>query len=151
MVPIYPSPQGLRQGNRVAPSIGEMVSMPILNFLQDADHSAVFKCCISQESLNLVGYCFMDDNKIIQISPSLNDPAKYTTKISQEGLDIFSGVDQATGGNVSVKKTKWYLLEFKGDKAGNVVYLTTRRTYFFRLPRDYIKYNNSSLLKHQEL
>ena len=40
-------------------------------------------------------------------------------KLDQEGLDILSGVEQAMGGQVSALKTKWYLLDFSWDKAGN--------------------------------
>ena len=60
----------------------------------------------------------MDDSTTIQIAPSPNTLSKDATKISQEGLDLFSGSAQATGVQVSAKKTKWYLLEFKWDKAG---------------------------------
>ena len=80
-------------------------------------HGAVFKCYISQESLNLVGYCFVDDSTIIKISPSTTSLTKETMKLSQEGMDLFSGSDHTTGGQVIVKKTKWYLLEFKSYKA----------------------------------
>ena len=60
----------------------------------------------------------MDDSTIIKIAPSPNDPKKDTTKLAQEGLDIFSGAAQATVGKFSAEKTKWYLLEFKWDKSG---------------------------------
>ena len=44
--------------------------------------------------------------------------ANDTIKIAQSGLDIFSGVAWATGIQVSINKTKWYLLEFKWDATG---------------------------------
>ena len=60
-------------------------------------------------------YCFVDDYKIIQIAPYTMTQTKYTINLSQSGLDIFSGESQKTDGQVSVKKTKWYLLELKWD------------------------------------
>ena len=92
--------------------------MPLLNCLRDTGHGTVFKCCISQESLNLVGYYFVNDYIIINISPSPNTPNTYTLKLYQEELYLYSGPAQAMGGKFSATKTKWNLLEFKWDKAG---------------------------------
>ena len=115
---LKPPPKYLGQDNRDAPDIWEIVSTPLLDFLVDAGHGAVFKFCIPQDSLKMVGYCFVDDSNIIQIAPSPTTQAKYTIKLSQSGLDLFSGAAQKTDGKVSVNKTKWYLLEFKWDATG---------------------------------
>ena len=60
-------------------------------------------------------YNLFDDSNIIQIAPSPTTQAKNIIKLSQSGLDIFSGASQKKYGKVSVNKTKWYLLEFKWD------------------------------------
>ena len=60
-------------------------------------------------------YNLFDNYNIIHIAPSPITQAKYTIKLSQSGLDLFSGAAQKTDGNVCVYKTKWYLLEFKWD------------------------------------
>ena len=65
-----------------------------------------------------MGYCFVEDYNIIQIAPSPTTKSKYTIKLSQPGLDLFSRETQKTYGKVSVNKTKWYLLEFKWDANG---------------------------------
>ena len=65
-----------------------------------------------------MGCCFFDDYNIIKISPSPTTQEKYTIKLSQSGLDLFSGAAQIIDGKVSVNKTKWYLLEFKWDATG---------------------------------
>ena len=67
----------------------------------------------------MVRYYFVDDYTIIQISTYTNNHAKDTINLYQEGSDIFSVSDQAMRGQVSETKTKWYLLEFEWDKAGN--------------------------------
>ena len=63
-------------------------------------------------------YNLFDDYNIIHIAPSPTTQAKYTIKLSQPGLDLFSGATQKTYGKVCVNKTKWYLLEFKWDATG---------------------------------
>ena len=63
-------------------------------------------------------YNLFDNSNIIHISPSPTTQAKYTIKLSQSGLDLFSGAAQKIDGKVSVNKTKWYLLEFKWDATG---------------------------------
>ena len=63
--PLNRPPQGLDQGNGAASAMQAIVSTNFFNFLRDASHGAVFKFCISQESLNLVVYCFVDDSTII--------------------------------------------------------------------------------------
>ena len=63
-------------------------------------------------------YNLLDDSDIIQITPSPTTQAKYTIKLSQSGLDLFSGAAQKTDGKVCVNKTKWYLLELKWDAIG---------------------------------
>ena len=51
-------------------------------------------------------YNLFDDYNTIHIAPSLTTQEKYTIKLSQSGLDFFSGAAQKTDGKVSVNKTK---------------------------------------------
>ena len=60
-------------------------------------------------------YNLFDNSNIIHIAPSPTTQAKYTIKLSQSVLDLFSGAAQKTYGKACVNKTKWYLLEFKWD------------------------------------
>ena len=46
----------------------------------------------------LVGHCFVDDSKIIQVDPSTDTPTDKTVKLVQKSLDIFTGADQEKGG-----------------------------------------------------
>ena len=56
-------------------------------------------------------------------------------KTSQEGFHISSGAYQATGGQVSVKKTKWYLLDFKWDKLRNWRVDNNNADLFIQIPK----------------
>lgn len=117
-VPLNPPPQGLGQGNGAAPAIWAVVSTPLLSYLRYAGYMAAFKCCISGETFKLVGYCFVDDSTLVQVALSPFPPTEETTKLAQEGLDLFIGVAKAMRGQVSEIKIKWYLIEFKWDAAG---------------------------------
>ena len=48
----------------------------LLNFPRDTGHIEAFKCYISGETLNIVGYYFVNNSTIIQVTPS---PKSYTT------------------------------------------------------------------------
>ena len=52
------------------------------------------------------------------MAPFPNNSTEDTVKLSQEGLNIFSGAARKTGGEVSVQKNKWYLLDFTWDPEG---------------------------------
>eukprot|EP00957_Ditylum_brightwellii_P124976 9527183-Ditylum_brightwellii.AAC.1 len=69
-IPCSSYPQGLRQGNRAAPCIWVLLSTPILNALKGKSFGAAFKCCISKHEFKLVGYCFVNDSTMIQMSLS---------------------------------------------------------------------------------
>ena len=99
-LPLKPPPQGLGQVNGAALKIWASIRTPLMDFLKDAGHGAVFKCCISKDSIKIVGYCFVDDSTIIQIAPYPTSPTDETIKLAQSGLDLFGGADHATGGQV---------------------------------------------------
>ena len=115
-----PLPQGLGQGNGAAPTIWDIVSTPLSNCLIKSVHGAAFKCCISGNTTKLVGRCFVNDSTIVQIAPSTNTPTEDTVNLDQQGLNIFAGSERATGEQVTVQKTKWYLLDFTGYPAGKL-------------------------------
>ena len=72
------------------------------------------------------------------MSPTNTSPTKDAMEMSQKGLNLLSGAAQATGGKVSAKKTKWYLLEFKWDKYGNW-HLSDNETDLFIQPPEGIQ------------
>ena len=113
--PTHTHTQGLGQVNGADPAIWEIVSTNIINCFQDSGHGAVFKCYISHNSLKILRYCFVEDSTIIQTAPSPTTTTTETVRPYQSDLDLFSWAVQKTGGQVSVRKTKWYLLELKWD------------------------------------
>ena len=103
-ISLKPPPQDLGQGNGAVPEIWEIFSSPLINCLIEAGHRVVFKCSISRDSFHILGYCFVDDSTIIQVSPSSDTPPEETVKIGQKGLNIFAGSAKATGRQVSAEK-----------------------------------------------
>ena len=79
-------------------------------------------------------YNLFDDSNIIQIAPSPTIQAKYIIKLSQSGLDLFSGAAQKTYEKVSVYKTKWNLLEFKWDATGKWILSDNKAVLFLNPP-----------------
>ena len=117
-IPLKPPPQSLIQENGVAPSISAIDTPPPppIKCLQEASHGAVFKLIILRDSFHLVGYCFMDDSKIIQVSPSPDNTPEEMVKLPQKVLNTFERAAKVTGGKVSAEKTKWYIMDFKWDQ-----------------------------------
>eukprot|EP00957_Ditylum_brightwellii_P029864 2259485-Ditylum_brightwellii.AAC.1 len=62
VVKTKPPPQGLGQGNGMAPGGWALVSTSLLNAVRKAGFGVAFKCGISQGQFKLVGYCFVDDS-----------------------------------------------------------------------------------------
>ena len=129
-VPIKPPPQGIGQGNWDDPSIWSIVSITLLDCIRESGHRAAFKCCLSVENLNLVGYLFVNDVTIIQVDTPPNTPTKDSVKLSQKGLEIVTGVIQATGLHVSMQKTKCFLLGFIWELSGKW-YLDNNKAQIF--------------------
>jgi len=61
---------GIGQGNSAGPQIWAMVSTPILNLLQQEGHGAAFKASITNNSINFIGYSFVNDMDLIQTGPN---------------------------------------------------------------------------------
>jgi hypothetical protein len=145
---LEPPPQGLGQGNGAAPATWALVSSPLLNVLRSKGYGVVFKCAILKKEFKIVGYCFVDDSTIIQMTPTPETPTEETVKIAQSELDIYAGLAAATGGKVSQARGKnsWYLLEFQWhddgkwslveNKADIYVKSKTGQTKVDRLPSD---------------
>ena len=79
-------------------------------------------------------YNLFDDSNIIQIAPSSTTQEKYTIKLPQSGLYLFSGAAQKIDGKVSVNKTKWHLLEFKWDATGKWILADNKAGLFLNPP-----------------
>ena len=60
----------------------------------------------------------VDDSTIIYIAPSPDTPLEDTVKLAQKRLNIFSVESKATGGQVSTKKEKCHIMDFKWHPEG---------------------------------
>ena len=110
---------------------------------------ADFKLCLSKESFSIVGYCFVDDFTIIQVSPSPPTPTNETAKLAQDSLGLFAGSSRANGGKLCASKTKGYLLKLLWYKYGKwrLAYQYTNLTIDSQdgiIPNQHLPYSQSS-------
>ena len=68
--------------------------------------------------MKLVGYLFVEYSMIIQVDPSPKYATKENDKLSRRVLNKFAGAAQATGDQIRIKNTKFYLLEFIYEYSG---------------------------------
>ena len=113
-----PPPQGIRQGYLAAREIWDIVSNPLLNSLRKSGFVAALKCYISKESFIFVGYWFVENSTIIQVSPSPLTPKNETVRLAQDILDLFSETEISIRWQLSTSKTNLYILKFLLDTAG---------------------------------
>ena len=113
VIPIRPPPQGLGQGNGAAPAIWAVVSTPVLNMLRKKGYGAAFKCCISGEELQLVGYAFVDDTTKTTLAATPEEPFHCVVDRSQRSTDLYIAGMRVTGGKAQPKKTKCYGMEIR--------------------------------------
>ena len=118
VIPIKPLPQVLDQWNGSAPTVWTIASTAILNCLREAGHGAIFRCSILGDIITLVGYWFVDNPTIIQVSPIPATSTEQLIELAHKGIGSFSGTAQARGGQVRKGKTKCYLLEFIWETMG---------------------------------
>ena len=119
--PFSPPPQGLGQGNGAGPAIWAVVSSPVLEMLRSSGHGASFELAISRDTVQLVGFAFVDDSDLIETAASLDELSHQILARSQRGLDTFVGGMAATGGQVRPDKCRWCQISFKWSR-GKWVY-----------------------------
>ena len=75
-------------------------------------------------------YNLFDDSNIIQIAPSPTNQEKYTIKLSQPGLNLFSEAAKKTDGKVSVNKTNGTCLNSNGMLPENGAWPIIKLVFF---------------------
>ena len=102
----------LVQVNRSSPAIWSIDGTPLLKFIRDYGRILSFKWFLPGDTIKIVGVFFVDDSIIIQVAPFPGSSDRETFNLTQQGLNIFAGAAQSTGGQVSEENKKLYLLEF---------------------------------------
>ncbi len=102
---------GIGQGNGAGPAIWAVLSTPLLNLLRSQGFGCKFTSPISKETLQFVGYAFVDDTDVIESKPNVN--SDVVVHGLQQAVDYWEGGLKATCGAIVPEKTFWYLIDFK--------------------------------------
>jgi hypothetical protein len=112
------------QGNGCGPQAWGLVSTVILNMMRNSGHTARFRCPITGEMVELVGFAFVDDANIMVTADGSHGIAlaQEATARMQESADTWVGGLHASGGAIVVEKSHWTLIDFAWDEQGNPRY-----------------------------
>jgi hypothetical protein len=108
--------QGVGQGNGAGPQIWALVSMPVLNMLQESSGlGATFLSPLSRKTTTLVGFAFVDNTDLITLGPQMS--LQEVLSCIQQLLTAWEGGIHATVSAIEPRrKSHWYLLGMKVDQ-----------------------------------
>jgi hypothetical protein len=116
--------QGVYQGNGAGPLIWAVVSSPLLQIMKEEGFGTFFRTSISNTAIQLVGYAFVDETYIVQIGHDGQATAQEVLHDMQDSIDLWCGLIKATGSAFSLKKSRWWLLDFHWNPDGTWRYAT---------------------------
>ena len=114
---------GVGQGNGAGPAIWAVVSTPVLDMMRAMGFGAIFKTAMSGDTIQFVGYAFVDDTDSVQTAFHGDSIVEVIRKM-QDAIDHWKGGIRATGGALVPVKSHWYLVDFKWKYDGTWGYST---------------------------
>ena len=84
-----------------------------LKVMRSEGFGTFFRACIMGDSIQFVGYSFVDDTDLIQSAVHRDDLEETVTTNMQKALDTWEGALRATGGAIVPEKSFWYLIGFQ--------------------------------------
>ena len=102
---------GVGQGNGAGPQIWAAVSTPLLNMVRSEGGGAQFCSSISSQSLEFVGYAFVDDTDLVASTITATSSQAVFNDL-QHSLNAWQGGIHASGGAIVPEKSHWYLIDF---------------------------------------
>jgi hypothetical protein len=82
--------------------------------MRTAGFTTVFKALITADSVEFVGFSFVDDNSLMQNQRYVHEPYLDVVGRTQESMNTWDGLLWVTGqALVPVDKSYWYLMAFK--------------------------------------
>jgi hypothetical protein len=103
---------GISQVNGAGAVIWAVLSTPPLNLLHSSRFGCEFITPLSNDSLQFVGYAFVDDTDVIKSKPATAKGEKVWKSL-QEAVDTWEGaLFKAMCGTIVPEKIFWYLIGF---------------------------------------
>jgi hypothetical protein len=103
---------GVGQGNGASPAIWAAVSTPILEVMRANNFGTRFVSALSGQSIQFVGYAFVDDTDICQTAQDPSDTGIAVANHLQEAMTCWAGTLRASGGALVPSKCHWVLIDF---------------------------------------
>jgi hypothetical protein len=116
--------QGVYQGNGGRPIIWAVVSSPLLQIIEEEGFGMFFKASITNDTIWLVGFAFVDNIDLIQTGTDSLESSLEVLQQMQEGINLWEGLVSATGGAIKVAKITWWLINFIWEDNGRWRYAT---------------------------
>eukprot|EP00956_Cyclotella_meneghiniana_P029293 scaffold70426_cov59-Cyclotella_meneghiniana.AAC.4 len=114
--------QGLMQGNGAAPAGWAVVSITIIQAHKEEGHGATFLCPITKYRHDAAGILYVDDTDLIHLNLEEEESVTEAHRALQRSVMSWSDLLIASGGALKPEKCFFYLISFKWDRKGRVVY-----------------------------
>eukprot|EP00956_Cyclotella_meneghiniana_P010715 scaffold14988_cov36-Cyclotella_meneghiniana.AAC.2 len=114
--------QGLMQGNGAAPAGWAVVSITIIQAHKEEGHGATFLCPITKYRHHAAGILYVDDTDLVHLNLAEEESVAEAHAALQRAVYSWSDLLIATGGALKPEKCFYYLISFKWDRKGKVVY-----------------------------
>lgn len=90
-----------------------MISAILLTIMRDNGYGLDVLSCLTQLSLVIAGFAFVDDTDIINAAKSVDTTGEDLLIQQQQVVDTWEGSLNATGGALRPDKLYWYMLDYK--------------------------------------
>lgn len=102
-------PAGNGQGNGNGPGLWAGISSICLDIMREEGYGREMESAITQSTILLTGFAFVDDTDLIQIGTTTTE----TLKTAQEGLILWEQLMRATGGALEPTKSDWVMVNYQ--------------------------------------
>jgi hypothetical protein len=114
--------QGLCQGNGAAPAGWTVTSIIMINAHKRKDHGVHLVCTLSNGTLHIIGFLFVDDTDLKHLNMNKVETAAEAHEELQKSISNWGKVLQATGGTLKPAKSFYHLFPFKWKPDGTWAY-----------------------------
>jgi uncharacterized protein YebE (UPF0316 family) len=95
--------------------------------MREEGFGTFFKTSLSAQVIRFVGYAFVDDTDLVQTGKDGSEIGLEILEQMQNGVNLWEGIIDVTGGALSVEKSLWWLINFLWKKPR--VYLRQNRRF----------------------
>jgi hypothetical protein len=109
--------QGVYQGNGAGPLNWAVGSSLLLDIMREEGFGIFYQTSLSAQVIRFVGYAFVDDTDLVQTGKDGSETGLEILEQMQAGVNLWEGIIDATGGALSVKKSRWWLRHRRNSRS----------------------------------